>query len=60
MKNLKLIGLWLLTLVTFELIGEVISRPINGWLQLLCVLGWIGLFSYSAITTKNKFLNDEN
>ena len=58
MKNLKLAGLWLVTVVSFTFLSDVVNNPVNGWLQLLFVLSWFSLFTYTAIKTKNHIINE--
>ena len=60
MKYFKLFLVWLTFIVIASLYGEyVVSRNVNGFLQLLGFVGMVGLFGISGnetikILTKNK------
>jgi hypothetical protein len=47
MKYFKVFLMWLGFIVIGSLCGEyAISRPVNGYLQLLCLVGLVGLVIY--------------
>jgi hypothetical protein len=54
MKMLKVFLMWLGFIVISTMCGEyAISRPVNGFIQLLCVVGVVGLLIYLINETKN-------
>jgi hypothetical protein len=54
MKMFKVFLMWLGFLVIATMCGEyAISRPVNGFIQLLCVVGVVGLLIYLINETKN-------
>jgi len=56
MKYFKLAVIWLASISTVSLFGEyIISRPVNGFLQLLCFVGLIGVLIYVINETINSF-----
>jgi hypothetical protein len=49
MKYFKVFLMWLGFIVIASLCGEyAISRPVNGFVQLFCVVGLVGLLIYLA------------
>jgi hypothetical protein len=47
MKYFKISLMWLGFIVIASMCGEyAISRPVNGFIQLLCIVGVIGLLIY--------------
>jgi len=51
---LKVFLMWLGFIVISTMCGEyAISRPVNGFIQLLCVVGVVGLLIYLINETKN-------
>ena len=56
------IGLyWIAFLILLSLFGEyVISRPVNGFLQLLCLVGLSGSLIYLIYRTKKLINKKEN
>jgi hypothetical protein len=60
MKYFKLVSLWLLLIWLSTLFGEyIVSREVNGFLQLLSFVGLLGVIMYIInetikILTKNK------
>lgn len=59
MKYFKISLMWLGFIVIASMCGEyAISRPVNGFIQLLCIVGVIGLLIYLINETvtiiKNK------
>jgi hypothetical protein len=58
MKYFKLFVLWILSFIVLTLFGDyVISRNVNGYLQLLSFVGVVVFLSYVANETF-KFLNN--
>jgi hypothetical protein len=56
MKYFKLAVIWLASISTVSLFGEyVISRPVNGFLQLLSFVGLVGVLMYVINETINSF-----
>lgn len=56
MKYFKLFLMWVGFIVPTSLFGEyVISREVNGFLQLLCFVGLVGVLIY-LINETNKIL----
>lgn len=64
MKYFKLFLMWLGFIAITSLYGEyIISREVNGFLQLLCFVGLLGVLIYltnetTRILFKNKKQND--
>jgi len=60
MKYLKLAVIWLAFISTVSLFGEyIISRPVNGFLQLLSFVGLVGALIYVINETINLFKKEE-
>jgi len=56
MKYFKLAVIWLASISTVSLFGEyVISRPVNGFLQLISFVGLVGVLMYIINETINSF-----
>ena len=54
MKYFKIFLMWLGFIVIASMCGEyAISRPVNGFIQLLCVVGVVGLLIYLINETTN-------
>ena len=52
MKYFKVFLMWLGFIVIASMCGEyAISRPVNGYVQLLCLVGLVGLVIYIADET---------
>jgi hypothetical protein len=60
MKYLKLAVIWLAFISTVSLFGEyIISREVNGFLQLLSFVGLVGALIYVINETINLFKKEE-
>lgn len=60
MKYFKLAVIWLAFISTVSLFGEyIISRPVNGFLQLLSFVGLVGALIYVINETINLFKKEE-
>ena len=60
MKYFKLAVLWLAFISTVSLFGEyIISREVNGFLQLLSFVGLVGALIYVINETINLFKKEE-
>jgi membrane protein implicated in regulation of membrane protease activity len=58
MKYFKVFLMWLGFIVIASLCGEyAISRPVNGYLQLLCLVGLVGLVIYLVDETVSVINN---
>lgn len=58
MKYFKLFLMWLGFIVIGSMFGEyIISREVNGFLQLLSFVGLVGVFMYVVSETINKLKN---
>jgi hypothetical protein len=57
MKYFKLFLMWLGFIVITSMFGEyIVSREVNGFLQLLCFVGEVGILTY-VINETIKFFN---
>jgi hypothetical protein len=60
MKYFKLAVIWLAFISTVSLFGEyIISREVNGFLQLLSFVGLVGAIIYVINETINLFKKEE-
>jgi hypothetical protein len=60
MKYFKLAVIWLAFISTVSLFGEyIISREVNGFLQLLSFVGLVGALIYVINETINLFKKEE-
>ena len=60
MKYFKLAVIWLAFISTVSLFGEyIISREVNGFLQLLSFVGLVGVLMYVTNETINLFKKEE-
>jgi hypothetical protein len=60
MKYFKLILMWLGLLVISSMFGEyIISREVNGFIQLLCFVGMFGLSMYVGGKTIKQLTNNK-
>ena len=60
MKYFKLAVIWLAFISTVSLFGEyIISREVNGFLQLLSFVGLVGTLIYVINETINLFKKEE-
>lgn len=58
MKYFKVFLMWLGFIVIASLCGEyAISRPVNGYVQLLCLVGLVGLVIYLVDETVSVINN---
>jgi hypothetical protein len=58
MKYFKVFLMWLGFIVIASLCGEyAISRPVNGYIQLLCLVGLVGLVIYLVDETVSVINN---
>ena len=54
MKYFKVLLMWLGYIATTSMFGEyVVSREVNGFLQLLCFVGLVGVLIYLTNETAN-------
>jgi hypothetical protein len=60
MTYFKLFLLWLGFMVTTSVFGEyIISREVNGFLQLLCFVGLLGVLIYLTNETIKTFIKNK-
>ena len=60
MKYFKLGLMWLGLLVIASMFGEyIISREVNGFIQLLCFVGMFGLSMYVGGKTMKELINNK-
>jgi len=60
MKYFKLFVLWLLSIIVLTLFGDyVISRNVNGFLQLLSFVGVVVFLAYVANETFKLLINNK-
>ena len=60
MKYIKLFVLWLLSIIVLTLFGDyVISRNVNGFLQLLSFVGVVVFLAYTANETFKFLINNK-
>ena len=58
MKYFKLFLMWLGFIITASMFGEyIVSREVNGFLQLLGFIGLVGYFMFVVGETINKLTN---
>ena len=61
MKYFKLFLMWLGFITITSMFGEhVVSREVNGFLQLLCFVGVVGLLAYVSNETIKLFKKEKN
>jgi TRAP-type C4-dicarboxylate transport system permease small subunit len=61
MKYFKLFLMWLGFITIASMFGEyIISREVNGFFQLLCLVGVVGIFMYVADETFDLITNKKN